>query len=283
MEKFEISKFSVEVPNSIMKKGHNEVERWIKGVIDLFPEKVGEFANEKEMFDYYGKHLQEIIDSPSKMSGHTIVHGAYLERNCYNEDNEWIDGSELGSFINTGLFFGKVESQKGFFVGDIMKVLSDEVREKASWANCTYGEYKDKNSGYSLVFTDELEQFYGGDYKLSADDGTTYLYIADVGLHRFGVVPLELVEKPENMIYGHIYYGKGVASMVAWDGKCSIEMPNARLSIDVGIPEDIFNEVEMLSRIDKLRSKLRTENAPDLVGESFSDENANDDGENDRD
>ena len=85
------------------------------------------------------------------------------------------------------------------------------------------------------------------------------------------------------MIYGHLYYGKGEASMVAWDGKCSIEMPNARLSIDVGIPEDIFNEVGMLAKIDKLRSKLKSENAPNLVGESTLDENANDDGENDRD
>lgn len=136
---------------------------------------------------------------------------------------------------------GKVNSNEGFYIGDICYVLSDEVY---------HGFWGDK-----LKFKDGVHQVPGSDYSFAVSgtacgdgcyaDDNGRCYPVDAGV--IGLVPLELVKNEDgsekagldNFDLGTIVFVQGVASFEERDGVFKIVLPNhEKVVIDTNCNED---------------------------------------------
>lgn len=115
---------------------------------------------------------------------------------------------------------GKVKSDKGFYVGDVCYVLSDEVYHNV------WGEKNKYKAG--LIDVPDSDYWFavaGTAY----GDGTYYDshghdYPVDAGV--IGLVPLELVAKESGTDFGMVVEGAGIASFEADDGMFTIGLPS---------------------------------------------------------
>lgn len=113
-----------------------------------------------------------------------------------------------------------ISSNKGFYIGDVCYVLSDEVY------------FEQWGQGYKFM-DGEISTNNGYDFGVA---GTAYgdgcyvdqngnCYGVDAGV--IGIVPLELVEDEERANdLGTVVYGAGVATMVAEFGNFEFTLPN---------------------------------------------------------
>lgn len=112
---------------------------------------------------------------------------------------------------------GKIQSEKGFYIGDICYVL-DDATYHGVWGRANYenGIYEDPETGYSFAVAGTA---YGdGTY---FDDGG-HAYSVDAGC--IGLVPLELVDKDTDG--GQVFDIPGEAYFEACDGVFEIELPD---------------------------------------------------------
>lgn len=113
-----------------------------------------------------------------------------------------------------------ISSNKGFYIGDVCYVLSDEIYLE-QWGQGYHfmdGEITTDN-GYEFGVAGTA---YGdGVYR----DQHYNVYGVDAGV--LGIVPLELVEDEEKANdLGTVFYGAGVATMVAEFGDFEFTLPN---------------------------------------------------------
>ena len=117
-----------------------------------------------------------------------------------------------------------VRSNKGFYVGDVSYVLSDDV-----YQSC-WGTKKNFADGYfavspirRLAFAAASTAFGDGVYC----DNEGNRYPVDAG--NIGLVPLELVEKEQGLRLGQVFLTHGVASFHWFEGVFTIGLPKDRL------------------------------------------------------
>lgn len=131
-----------------------------------------------------------------------------------------------------------VKSEKGFYVGDICYVLSDNVYRDV-WGKNGYsdGEFLDPETGlkFAVAGTAWGDGFYQG------SDGKAYPVDAGV----IGIVPLELVEKVRGLENGSVHECTGEATMEANDGQFTFTLPNGNIVyIDTVEDEDDDSDLE---------------------------------------
>lgn len=114
-----------------------------------------------------------------------------------------------------------IKSNKGFYIGDICYVLSDDIYDGV-WGGI--GQYQDGEyaTGDGNKFAMASTAYGDGCY---ADDYGN-VYGVDAGV--LGLVPLELVAKQNGVQWGAVFEGKGEATMVAKDGEFEFTLPNGR-------------------------------------------------------
>lgn len=114
-----------------------------------------------------------------------------------------------------------IKSSKGFYIGDICYVLSDDVYNGV-WGKI--GQYQDgeyaTDDGYKFAMASTA---YGdGCY----DDDNDNVYSVDAGV--IGIVPFELVANWDKAQWGAVFEGGGEATMVARDSEFEFTLPNGR-------------------------------------------------------
>lgn len=117
---------------------------------------------------------------------------------------------------------GKIESEKGFYIGDICYALSDDTYDGV-WGGAKFadGIYEDPETGYSFAVAGTAF----GDGTYYDDGGHEY----DVDAGNIGLVPLELVEKDTDG--GQVFDVPGEAYFEACDGVFEIELPDGDVII----------------------------------------------------
>lgn len=116
----------------------------------------------------------------------------------------------------------KVKSGKGFYVGDICYVLSDEIYHGV-WGAAHYedGVYEAKGYEFAVAGT-----AYGdGTYA----DGQGNVYGVDAGV--IGIVPLELIGKLDGLESGRVFFQSGEADFEEEDGVFYVAMPDGEIVI----------------------------------------------------
>lgn len=113
----------------------------------------------------------------------------------------------------------KIESDRGFYVGDICYVLEDDVYHGV-WGASHYedGVWRDPKTGYSFAVAGTA--FGDGTYY----DSEGHEYGVDAGV--IGIVPLELVGKPGGLDDGRVIECAGCAGFDAKGGVFDIGFPN---------------------------------------------------------
>lgn len=133
----------------------------------------------------------------------------------------------------------KIESEKGFYVGDICYVLSDEVYD--AWGDKGYadGIFKDPASGFSFAVAGTA---YGdGTYY----DGDGHEYGVDAGV--IGIVPLEMVAKKDGVRGGRVIYASGIAQFEADDGVFDVHFSSGNMAVHINTnseEEDFEDDVD---------------------------------------
>lgn len=126
----------------------------------------------------------------------------------------------------------KIHSDKGFYIGDICYVLSDELYHGVWGGDHDFedGMFTDPATGYSFAVAGTA---YGdGEY----DDGHGRVYPVDAGV--IGLVPLELAERLPDQ-YSYISEVPGEAEFRAEAGRFEIELPTGeRVYIDTSAEDD---------------------------------------------
>lgn len=122
----------------------------------------------------------------------------------------------------------KIESKKGFYLGDICYVLSQRVYY-GTWGDCggfKDGIFKDEETGYSFAVAGTA---YGDGCYCDNRGGN---YPVDAGV--IGIVPLELVLKKNSAFQlGRVVLGAGTAEFIAEGGIIKAVFPNGEaFSID---------------------------------------------------
>lgn len=124
----------------------------------------------------------------------------------------------------------KIQSNKGFYVGDICYALADDTYHGV-WGEADYedGIYEVPGTGFSFAAAGTA---YGdGTYQ----DEYGRVYSVDAG--NIGIVPLELVEK--NISSENVWYTPGEATFEACEGIFNIEMPDGdEFTINTGYETD---------------------------------------------
>lgn len=132
-----------------------------------------------------------------------------------------------------------IESDKGFYVGDICYVLGDTVYDKIWGGMYGYqdGAFEVPGTGHSFAVTGT--GFGDGVFV----DSTGSRYPIDSGT--IGIVPLELVEKSAGLNNGEVYGGKGHADFDAFDKgwMCKIELDNGE-TFEFGAPDVVEEELD---------------------------------------
>ena len=114
-----------------------------------------------------------------------------------------------------------VRSNKGFYVGDVSYVLSDDVYQNF-WETKKNG-YFTVNPVMNLAFAVTSTAY--GDGVFYDDDNNRYL--VDAG--NIGLVPLELAEKEQGLRLGQVFLTPGVATFHWFEGVFTIKLPKDRL------------------------------------------------------
>ena len=114
-----------------------------------------------------------------------------------------------------------VRSNKGFYVGDVSYVLSDDVYQNF-WETKKNG-YFTVNPVMNLAFAVTSTAY--GDGVFYDDDNNRYL--VDAG--NIGLVPLELAEKEQGLRLGQVFLTPGAATFHWFDGVFIIKLPKDRL------------------------------------------------------
>lgn len=131
-----------------------------------------------------------------------------------------------------------IKSNKGFYVGDICYVLSDEIYD-GIWGEAGYenGKFADPKTGleFAVAGTAWGDGFYQG------SDGTEYPVDAGV----IGIVPLELVGKVDGLKNGSVHEYAGEATMEAEGGKFTFMFPDGKVvNIDTDEDDDSDDDLE---------------------------------------
>ena len=123
-----------------------------------------------------------------------------------------------------------VKSEKGFYVGDICYVLSDNVYCDV-WGKNGYsdGEFLDPETGLKFAVAGTAY----GDGEYEGSNGKWYPVDAGV----IGIVPLELVEKECGLNLGSVHECAGEAIMEAEGGRFTFTLPNGKV-IEIDTAED---------------------------------------------
>lgn len=114
-----------------------------------------------------------------------------------------------------------IKSNKGFYIGDICYVLSDDIYSGVWGKIGLYadGEYATADGNkFAVASTAYGDGCYGDDYG--------NVYGVDAGV--LGLVPFELVAKRNGVQWGAVFEGEGEATMVAKDGEFEFTLPNGR-------------------------------------------------------
>ena len=114
-----------------------------------------------------------------------------------------------------------VRSNKGFYVGDVSYVLSDDVYQNF-WETKKNG-YFTVNPVMNLAFAVTSTAY--GDGVFYDDDNNRYL--VDAG--NIGLVPLELAEKEQGLRLGQVFLTPGVATFHWFEGVFTIGLPRDQL------------------------------------------------------
>ena len=114
-----------------------------------------------------------------------------------------------------------VRSNKGFYVGDVSYVLSDDVYQNF-WETKKNG-YFTVNPVMNLAFAVTSTAY--GDGVFYDDDNNRYL--VDAG--NIGLVPLELAEKEQGLRLGQVFLTPGAATFHWFDGVFTLGLPKDRL------------------------------------------------------
>lgn len=126
--------------------------------------------------------------------------------------------------MRNNMVMGAVKSEKGFYIGDICYVLSDDIYDEV-WGGAGYedGIYEVPENGFKFAVAGTA---YGdGCYT----DNNYRQYGVDAGV--IGLVPKELVDK--DMDGGNFFEGAGEAFFIANEGKFEIILPGgSRVHID---------------------------------------------------
>lgn len=115
----------------------------------------------------------------------------------------------------------KVESEKGFYIGDVCYVLDDDIYYNV-WGNIH--EFKDgwvKDPKTGLHFAVARTAWGDGGY----EGNDEFIYHVDAGV--IGLVPMELCSKQTDG--GRFVEGGGVAMFFAEKGKFEISLPNGEI------------------------------------------------------
>lgn len=133
---------------------------------------------------------------------------------------------------------GKIKSRKGFYVGDICYVLSDEVYN-GIWGN--KGHYKDGT--FDVPCETGRSDSTGRRFTVGSTAYGDGLYLDDEGREfpvdagNIGLVPLELVENDVGSGFGTVVYTPGEATLRCKDGVFDITLPE-RFSIHIDTRDD---------------------------------------------
>lgn len=120
----------------------------------------------------------------------------------------------------------KIESSKGFYLGDICHVLGDDIYHGV-WGKLNgynEGTFDDPSTGLKVAVS--FTAFGDGTY--TGSDGT--IFPVDAGV--IGLVPLELVEKHGCLECGKVVKTPGLASFLAENGIFSVTFPDGN-TVDV--------------------------------------------------
>ena len=131
------------------------------------------------------------------------------------------------------MVFGKVMSNKGFYLGDVCYVLGEDAYDQVWGKENNYEDGIIEVDGTGFRFAVSGTAFGDGTYY----DGEGHEYGVDAGV--IGLVPLELVEKEDGLELGRVFEEHGTAEFEADDGKFFITLPSGRIVIiDTGDKED---------------------------------------------
>lgn len=114
-----------------------------------------------------------------------------------------------------------VKSGKGFYLGDVCYVLSDDVYYDV-WGKTGYEDGYCEVPGIGFGFAVGGTAYGDGTYS----DGTGHIYGVDAGV--IGLVPLELIGKPGGLEDGRVVYGAGEAVFEVDDGVFYVTFPDGR-------------------------------------------------------
>lgn len=123
----------------------------------------------------------------------------------------------------------KIESKRGFYIGDVCYVLADDIYHDV-WGANGYRDGVVEARGFKFAVSGTA--FGDGTYY----DREGYEYGVDAGV--IGLVPLELVEK-DGADGGRVILGGGEATFEAEDGVFFVSLPNGdNVVIDTKNDED---------------------------------------------
>ena len=136
------------------------------------------------------------------------------------------------------MYYGKLRSDIGFYIGDICYALSDKMYheiwgDKYRWED---GEFEMMDSGFNFAVGSTA---YGdGCYT----DQYGHEYPVDAGV--IGIVPLELVAKEEAYELGFVSKKPGIATYCFKNGTFRFDIPNEHSDIFANCIYIDTNEIE---------------------------------------
>ena len=117
-----------------------------------------------------------------------------------------------------------VRSNKGFYVGDVSHVLSDDVYQNFWGAKYKFADgLFTVNPIRDLAFAVAATAY--GDGVYYDNEGNEY----PVGAGNIGLVPLELAAKERGLRLGQVFLALGVASFHCFEGIFTIGLPKDQL------------------------------------------------------
>lgn len=131
----------------------------------------------------------------------------------------------------------RVSSKRGFYVGDVCYVLSNDVYYGV-WGNSGWKDGYVEVPGTDFGFAVSGTAYGDGAYC----DGQGRIYGVDAGV--IGLVPLELVGKKNGLENGGVFYGEGVAEFEEEDGVFVISLPDGQIVIIDTKGEDFEDDYE---------------------------------------
>ncbi len=137
------------------------------------------------------------------------------------------------------MVFGKVKSNKGFYLGDVCYVLSEDVYDQVWGEENNYEDGIIEVPGTDCCFGVASTAYGDGGYY----DGESHEYGVDAGV--IGLVPLELVEKEDGLEFGRVFGEIGTAEFEADEGKFFVTLPSGKIVIiDTKGEDEVYEDKE---------------------------------------